>query len=283
MTYSESIELFLKTHPYQEMRVDGAVFRYVTAGEESAPCVVFLNGGMNCSEMWFQYVEKMSGEYRTLIFDYPQELKTCEETIAAMRSFFMRLGIKKAFFAGASFGGIMAQLWARAYPETVTGLGLFSTAGLDENTIRSAGKKYRFLPLLLWHMKRCNYEKLKTKLINNSLKRYARQETPENQQYLREMFEWIFRGYTREKDMHITSMMAGAVDTNPCVAEDFAFVRDRVLLVFPEKDFFSEEEQASLRKLFPSAAVQSIRNGHFGTVLECDRYTGWMRNLIADA
>ena len=42
---------------------------------------------------------------------------------------------------------------------------LTSTGGMDARTLKSLKKKYRLAPLLLWYMKRCNYEKLKPTLI----------------------------------------------------------------------------------------------------------------------
>ena len=79
MSYKTELDAFLERYPYQTMRIDDAEFRYVIAGGEDKPGIIFLNGGMNCSEMWFKYVEKMSSEYRTLIFDYPYELKDCDK------------------------------------------------------------------------------------------------------------------------------------------------------------------------------------------------------------
>jgi len=280
MSYKTELDAFLERYPYQTMRIGDAEFRYVIAGGEDKPGIIFLNGGMNCSEMWFKYVEKMSSEYRALIFDYPYELKDCDSTAASMHELFLRLGIKKAFFAGASFGGLMTQIFARKYPEMVMGLGLFSTAGLDENTIRGSKRKYRMLPILLWYMKRCNYEKLKPKLINNSMKNYAKDESSEDKQYLQEMFECMFKDYTKEKDIHITSMMSKLVDMKPCQPSDFSFVKDKVLLIFPEKDFFSKDEQASLYNLFPSARIEYVKNGHFGTVIETDRYIRLIKEFI---
>ncbi|MBQ5316838.1 MAG: alpha/beta hydrolase [Oscillospiraceae bacterium] len=279
MDYRDELESFLKKYQYQEMKIGSAVIRYVTAGDEGRPCVVFLNGGMNCSEMWFKYVEKMSASYRTVIFDYPIELKTCEETADAVSLFLKKLNINKAFFAGASFGGLMAQIFAKKYPETVSGLGLFSTARLDERTIRNSKKKFLILPLFIWYMKHCNYDKLKIKSADQSLKRYAVNETPQDKQYLRQMFECMFKDYTREKDIHITSLMSG-LDLTPCERKDFSAFDDRVLLIFPEKDFFSADEQASLKHLFPKARVEYIKNGHFGTVLECDKYIRLMQEII---
>lgn len=280
MSYREEIEPFINKNPYQVMKIGSANIRYVITGEETKPCVVFLNGGMNCSEMWFKYVEKMSDEYRILIFDYPIEIKTVDETAQIIHEFLIKLGIEKAFFAGASFGGMMAQIFARKYPQMVTGLGLFSTAGLDEKTLRIEKRKYRFAPLLLWYMKHCDYEKLKPKVIESSLKNYAKKETKEDREYLKEMFEFMFKDYTNSKDIHITGMISKVVDIKPCKKEDFDFIKDKVLLIFPKEDFFSNDEQKSLQDLFPYAKTEYIKNGHFGTVLEYEKYIGLMKEFI---
>ena len=280
MSYREEIEPFINKNPYQVMKIGSANIRYVITGEETKPCVVFLNGGMNCSEMWFKYVEKMSDEYRILIFDYPIEIKTVDETAQIIHEFLIKLGIEKAFFAGASFGGMMAQIFARKYPQMVTGLGLFSTAGLDEKTLRSQKKKYRFAPLLLWYMKHCDYEKLKPKVIESSLKNYAKKETEEDREYLKEMFEFMFKDYTNSKDIHITGMISKVVNIKPCKKEDFDFIKDKVLLIFPKEDFFSNDEQKSLQDLFPYAKTEYIKSGHFGTVLEYEKYIGLMKEFI---
>lgn len=280
MSYREEIEPFINKNPYQVMKIGSANIRYVITGEETKPCVVFLNGGMNCSEMWFKYVEKMSDEYRILIFDYPIEIKTVDETAQIIHEFLIKLGIEKAFFAGASFGGMMAQIFARKYPQMVTGLGLFSTAGLDEKTLRIEKRKYRFAPLLLWYMKHCDYEKLKPKVIESSLKNYAQKETEEDREYLKEMFEFMFKDYTNSKDIHITGMISKVVNIKPCKKEDFDFIKDKVLLIFPKEDFFSNDEQKSLQDLFPYAKTEYIKNGHFGTVLEYEKYIGLMKEFI---
>ncbi len=149
MSYREEIEPFINKNPYQVMKIGSANIRYVITVEETKPCVVFLNGGMNCSEMWFKYVEKMSDEYRILIFDYPIEIKTVDETAQIIHEFLIKQGIEKAFFAGASLGGMMAQIFARKYSQMVTGFGLFSTAGMDEKTLRIEKRKYRFAPLFM--------------------------------------------------------------------------------------------------------------------------------------
>lgn len=168
--FSDEIQEFEKEFPYQSITVHGAVVRYILAGKPENPAVVLLNGGMNCSEMWYRYVEELSKDSRVLIFDYPREIETAPETADAIAALMESLRIDQAIVAGASFGGVMAQLVAKRHPDKVTGLGLFSTAALTENTMRNGRIKYLLYPVILWYMKYCNYEKLKPRIIAGSMK-----------------------------------------------------------------------------------------------------------------
>jgi pimeloyl-ACP methyl ester carboxylesterase len=281
MMFSEEIKLFEKDFPYQNMMVGRANFRYILAGQKENPALVLLCGGMNYSEMWHEYVRNLEGAYRVLAFDYPRELATVVETTDAIAELMEKLGIESAIFVGASFGGFMAQLIAKKYPEKVRGLGLFSTGALTENTIKTGRKKYRSYKLILWILKRkhFNYEKWKPFLISASMK-YAKQESEEDRQYLREMFDFIFKDYTKEKDIHITNLMVNLMDIEPCHKEDFAYLNGKVALVFPEKDFFSETEQQELIDTFPEARIEYVKNGHCGTILECERYIDVIKGLF---
>ena len=82
--------------------------------------------------------------------------------------------------------------------------------------------------------------------------------------------------------MHISSLYGdysiGSFGKN---ALDFIdFIKDKVLLIFPKEDFFSNDEQKSLQDLFPYAKTEYIKNGHFGTVLEYEKYIGLMKEFI---
>jgi pimeloyl-ACP methyl ester carboxylesterase len=281
MMFSEEMKLFEKDFPYRNITVGRANFSYILAGQAENPAVVLLCGGMDYSRMWHEYVRKLSPFYRVLTFDYPRELATVYEARDAIAELMEKLGIRKAVFAGASFGGFMAQLIAKKYPQKVSGLGLFSTGALTENTIKTGRKKYRSYKLILWLLKRkhFNYEKWKPFFISASMKE-AKQESEEDQKYLKEMFDFIFRDYTREKDIHITNMMVGLMDIAPCHKEDFAYLNGNVALVFPEKDFFSEAEQRELIATFPGARIEYVKNGHYGTILECDKYCEVIKNLL---
>ena len=52
-----------------------------------------LYGGMNTLEIWMDYVDGLSEDYRVLLFDYPQQLRTNQALVAGMHAFFRVLGI----------------------------------------------------------------------------------------------------------------------------------------------------------------------------------------------
>ena len=91
---------------------------------------------------------------------------------------------------------------------------------MDAATLLSLRRKYFLAPLMLWYMKRCDYERLKPRLISAGLS-HIRDEGPEEIACARDMFETIFKDYTREKDVHISGLLADLMNQRPVTAADF--------------------------------------------------------------
>lgn len=280
MSYSEELKNFKEAYPYRQMTIDQATFRYVLAGTGKTT-LVFLNGGMNVSEMWMRYVEGLSEEYQVLIFDYPQELKTNQQLVSGMMLFFEQLGIDKPVLIGASDGGMIAQIYTQKYPDDVSGLVLISTGGMDEKTIQSLRKKYFFSQIMLWYMKHCNYEKLKPRLIQ-VFTNYAKYESDENKAYARDMAETIFRDYKKEKDLHISSLLVDLFYQTPVSADTFVKLKGCILLILPDKDFFSEEMQRNLIALMYDPRIKYISGGHLSTVFRAEEYMQEIRSFLRE-
>ena len=104
-----------------------------------------------------------------MLFDYSRELRTNQALVVGMHAFFVKLGIASPIFIGASDGGMVAQIYTQKYPNEVGGLVLVSTGGMDAATLKNLKKKYFFVPLALWYMAHCNYEKLKPCLIQSGM------------------------------------------------------------------------------------------------------------------
>lgn len=280
MLYSEKLKLFAAAHPCNNITVDGVPYRYILNGNAGDKTLVFLNGGMNTLEMWMDYVDGLSDDFRILLFDYPQELRTNQELVTGMHAFFQKLGIQSPIFVGASDGGMVAQIYVQKYPGETGGLILISTGGMDSNTLKSLKKKYFLAPLMLWYMKHCNYEKLKPKLIKASLS-HIRNEGPEEIAYAKDMFETIFKDYKQEKDVHISGLLADLMNQEPVTAADFAALEGKILLILPNQDFFSGKMQEDLIKLMHHPQISYVSGGHLSTVLKTEDYIRAIREFLS--
>ena len=278
--YSEKLKSFTATHPCEYITVEGASYRYILSGNESGKTLVFLNGGMNTLEMWMDYVDGLSDICRVLLFDYPQELPTNQALVTGMHAFFETLGIKDPVFVGASDGGMVSQIYVQKYPGEVGGLVLISTGGMDANTLKSLKKKYFLAPLMLWYMKRCNYEKLKPRLIKAGMS-HIRNESEEEITCARDMFETIFKDYKQEKDVHISGLLADLMNQKPVTEEDFAALAGKILLILPDQDFFSAEMQKDLIRLMHDPQIAYVSGGHLSTVLKTDDYIRSIREFVS--
>ena len=277
--FSEKRTELTASHPCETITVAGARFRYVRTVPQDGKTLVLLNGGMNTLEMWVDYVEPLSQTHQVLLFDYPQELADNQALVTGMHGFFQALGVEQPIFLGASGGGMVAQVYVQKYPDQVGGLILISTGGLDANTIKSLKKQYRLAPLLVWYMKHCNYEKLKPKLIRLGMS-HLRGEGAEAVAYAQDMFETIFRDYTREKDAHITGLLADMMRQKPVTAEDFAELAGKILLILPDQDFFSGQMQQDLIQLMHQPKLAYVSGGHLSTVLKAAEYIQTIRDFL---
>lgn len=281
MPYSEELRAFAATHTYEDIKVNGSNFHYVLSGKKGGKTLVLLNGGMNTLEMWMRYVDELSDTYQVLLFNYPQELRTNQELVKGMHAFFEKLGIKEPVFIGASDGGMVAQIYTQAYPGEVGGLVLISTGGMDAETIKSLKKKYFLAPLMLFYMKHCNYEKLKPKLIKVGMG-HSRNESQEELAYAKDMFETIFKDYTKEKDVHISGLLADLMKQTPVTEADFRMLKGKILLILPDQDFFSEKMQKDLIQLMHDPAIQYVSGGHLSTILKADDYVKVIRDFLGN-
>lgn len=279
MLFSEKLKSFKTAHPCEFLTVEGARFRYMLCGRENGETLVLLNGGMNTLEMWMDYVDALAEDARVLLFDYPQQLKTNQELVTGMHAFFEKLGVRRPVFIGASDGGMVSQIYVQKYPGEAGGLILISTGGMDENTLKSLKRKYRLAPVMLWYMKRCNYEKLKPKLIRAGMS-HIRNESSEEIAYAQDMFETIFKDYKQEKDVHISGLLADLMNQKPVTAADFEALKGRILLILPDQDFFSGKMQEDLIRLMHEPEIAYVSGGHLSTVLKAEAYIRIIREYL---
>ena len=84
----------------------------------------------------------------------------------------------------------------------------------------------------------------------------------------------------KEKDVHISGLLADLMNQKPVTAEDFAALEGKILLILPDQDFFSGEMQADLIKLMHKPQISYVSGGHLSTVLKTDDYIRTIRSFL---
>lgn len=279
-SYEELLSEFLRTHPYTDVVIDGANYHYLLCGK-GEKTLIFLVGGMGLSFLYMPYITALESEYRILTFDYPYEYDDNSGLVDSIAGLLKYLNISKGILVGSSYGGYVAQMLARKFPELTEGLCLFSTASLSEKTVNELRGKYqKKAPLLLWILRHVPYSWLKPVMIRSCM-RMAKNTTPEVYAYTKDLFRFIYRDYTRKLDLHMTNLLIDLMNQTPCKTADFVYLSGRVLLILPENDeSFTPDMQKDLINLMPqSIIVEGVDSGHISTLIEVDRYVEEIRSF----
>ena len=272
MDFKAELMSFRLSHPLEEMEVEGHLFHYLFCGQTESPLtLVYFVGGTGNPLGWYRHVLSMEGKYRVLILDYPMGTDKLETLTALIEKLLERLEITKAVFIGASFGGYVAQLMARRCPEKTQALVLYATTALTEEGIADLKKQYRYVGRLLFLMEHLPYGMLKALFMKPSFRRLIPKGDPKEKEYLKGFTQWIYDDYTKEKDLHMTYLMADIINLQPVRPEDFSSLSGKVLLVLPVKDqAFTQKMQKDLQNLFRDPTVETLEGGHLATLLRAE-------------
>lgn len=118
---------------------------YELHGSVENPCIVFLNGLTQRVQHWQSYAEYFKEKgYSVLLFDMmgqgasvkPTLFIEFEDNQRVLNGLLDHIKVEKAYIAGISFGGVVAQRFAIEFPERVKGLIAMSTfSEMDEHLL----------------------------------------------------------------------------------------------------------------------------------------------------
>ena len=284
MTFSEELLAFEQTHRYSDLTINGIKMSYLLCGNSgSEKTLVYLVGGTGFSTAWFRHIRLMEQEYRILTFDYPVGVEKMEELADHVMCLIKELKIQNPVFIGASLGGMLAQVIARRYAGSICGICLYSTCSLSGISIRGLKKQYRSYGVLLPVMKVIPYNWIRKLLINVSRKKIGAQNgTDEEKAWLDEFFTWVYQSYTRELDVHMTTLMADVPNLKPITQQEYAAFDKKSLLILPLNDeAFPKEAQQDLMDMMPRADVERLDGGHVATLYKVEEYVNKTKQFLS--
>lgn len=285
MAFSEELKAFQYTHPFSTTIVDGIEVNYLLCGNESSKItLVYLVGGTGFSVVWFNHIRQMEKDYRILTFDYPVQINDMEQLADFTIRFVEQMKIKNPLFIGASLGGLLAQLIMRKYPNGDAAYGLYSTSALSASAVKDLMKQYKSYGVMLALMKIVPYSWIRKILINVSKKMIGvENEAEQDRKYMEDFFEWVYRNYTKEFDIHMTTLMVSIAKIKPITEQEYKKADKNVLLVLPTDDkAFSEAAKNELISHLPNAMVTMVTGGHTATLYKVGTYVESTRKFIEE-
>lgn len=285
MPFAEELKEFQDNHPFSKTNMDGIEVNYLLCGNpNSKVTLIYLVGGTGFSIVWFNHLRQMEQDYRILTFDYPMEINDIEELADFVIRFVKKLEIKRPVFIGASLGGLLAQLVMRKYPSDNAAYALYSTSALSDSAIKDLKKQYKSYRILLSLMKIVPYRWIRNLLFKTSKKMVGMENEAEaDRSYMEDFFAWVYGNYTKEFDIHMTSLMISVAKIQPITKQEYQKAGKNVLLVLPTDDkAFSEEAKNELIKIFPDAMVTMVSGGHTATLYKVEPYVKSTQRFIEE-
>lgn len=121
-----------------DITINGVNVHYLEAGSGNARPVILLHGGVGDAHFhWPNLMNEMRFDYHLFAPDLPGfgasaalPQMTYTALIAWLQAFYQHLELEQAVLVGNSFGGLLARLYAAAYPQDVPALILINGGSL---------------------------------------------------------------------------------------------------------------------------------------------------------
>jgi len=151
-TSVEEFKLFLKTYPYQHVTFNGIDWAYIitqprpdTRSEQSS--LLVLSGALCAPEVSWQTISRLAAKYQVIAPEYPP-VRSMDELCDGIAAILRQEGARRVHVLGGSYGGFVAQIFVRLYPETARSLALSHTLPPDPKSGKSVMKMLRWMALL---------------------------------------------------------------------------------------------------------------------------------------
>ena len=245
----------------------GLDWRWFETGD-GPDALVLLPGAVGGADIFFIVFRRFAGVRRVLAVDVPYA-GDAARVLAGLDALLDSRGVRRAVFLGASFSGLLVQVYARRFPARTRALILSHTGALDPSRARrerrSAAVAAR-LPLWL------------TRGLLKMVVRMLLRKSPQAPLF-REMYFDALDGLSREE--FVSRYLLGA----SLEEQDGTAWQGPVLIVHSNDDVVARPaEQARLRTAYPAADWHEFPGaGHSAYSLDPQRYADVLFEWTAKA
>lgn len=264
---------FRAAHPEKSCDVGGVRWRYLVGGE-GEEVLLILPGAACLAEPGFPLIAAFERDYRVIAPSYAP-VGTMAGAVAGLAGVLAAEGIGRAHIFGGSFGGVVAQCFARQYPERARSLILANTTMLS----RRWGWAMRMLAVFV--------ARVPLGVIRAPVRWVLPWTIPaplEEVAFWRAYQEELLTCRLTRADLLGLARTGADFLQHWCFApSDHARWSGQVLLLASDRDAAARPAQrGALRRLYPRAQVHTFRDaGHTPWLTHHEEYVAVVRAFIA--
>ncbi len=266
---------FRATHPKKHLTVSGLEWEYIVGGQGPEALVVCV-GGARTSDPAFRLIFALEEEYRVIALNYPCADRM-GQLVEGIRAILEAESVENAHIWGTSLGGMLAQCFARKYPELVKKMIVGDTLIPNEawaEKERKQGRLLRFVPLrpiVPWVRSRMN------KVITSDI-------ADENERAFWKAFieEWLTQEYSKEWLLASNKCMIDFCTNYRFRPEDLADQVGRILIVDSDTDrTIGAQQMEKLKATYPHAQTYTFHDaGHVPVITHEKEYISLIRDFL---
>ena len=283
------LEKFYREYPVQTINLSNGkpfAYRYYKNPHGKAT-IVLLTGGIGLSDLFYLHFERFAKAFSVITFDYQIQFAENTEFARAVAELLECLD-EKVWLVGQSLGGIVAQIIAKNYPESVDGMVLSNTCSLSGNmsteayghlnkmieSQKKSKKILRFVPFSI-------YKKLIKLAV---MKKMTTDFTEKEKSLMENLCNAMLKLLTKEYEYHMIDFLVDAENHFGMDSEDFSLFDDRVLLILSEDDntFNQACKDALISVMTNPTVVTDITGGHLALLVKLDNYADTVSDYITE-
>ena len=274
---------FRETHPCRTYEKEGMLYRVWDLGQ-GEDAVLFLPSGMGNGEIYFPYLLEMSRRRRCIAVSLP-ECKHMADFARQIHGILCEdLGIRRVTVVGSAIGGLLAQVYVRAYPEETEGLILCTTGAPCKDLPREDCVRWTSRKSLVLRYRIAPFDAMRGSMGYQTFEQMCPEELQDSMTFWRAFISETYEHSVYKKQyIHLNCIaLPELYEKRPFAKGDLAGWGGRVLILESAGDqYYGERERALLRDLYPNAEVEDIGpHGQFALMADETRLIARMEAFL---
>jgi pimeloyl-ACP methyl ester carboxylesterase len=273
VTLAARLNEFRRTSSPQRRTIGPLDWEYYRVGQGEQAVLLFPALGGD-AEALFVYMAALAQDFVVIAPNLPPQVTQLDALLEGCRALLKSEQLPRGHVVGLSFGGALAQVFVRRFPDWVDDLVLVQTMIPNETTaarVQMQAQLTRWYPppLLRWLNQRAMQQAL----------RAIDTERAFWQAYYAEYYQ---KRWSRAQFLARLRWSRQYYGRSPFTTNDLQHWKGRVLMIEHEQDEIWEEgERGALQALYPRAALQTLQQGsHLQSLLDAEPLVASIRHFL---